>query len=64
MMKIPINCEKCGALIATFDTQQDAACNLAERPCGAKACDSCCDTCESENSDGANYPCCPYKEDI
>lgn len=61
-MMIPVRCEKCGNLIATFDTQHDTACDWAEKPCGAKVCDTCCEACERENSDGVNFPWCPYKE--
>lgn len=44
-MKIPVCCEKCGKLIATFDTHEDSDASFLEAPCGEKVCEDCCDAC-------------------
>lgn len=62
-MNIPIRCEKCGEIIATFDTRHDTSCGWAEAPCGEKVCEDCCNTCECENMNGIYYSHCPYKEE-
>jgi len=62
-MRIPIYCENCGKLIATFDTAKDTSTTWAEAPCGEKICDACCEACERENADGINHTGCPIKED-
>ena len=38
-MRIPINCEHCGELIAMFDTNEDVSAEWAEAPCGEKVCE-------------------------
>lgn len=52
-MKIPIYCEHCGKLIATFDTSRDTSVDWAESPCGKKVCEKCCDECENQLDDHA-----------
>lgn len=44
-MRIPINCEHCGELIAMFDTNEDVSAEWAEAPCGEKVCEACCEDC-------------------
>ena len=46
-MRIPIYCERCGDLIAIFDTNEDVSCEWAEAPCGEKVCEKCCKDCAS-----------------
>ena len=47
-MKIPVHCEKCGKLMATFDTHEDTDASFLESPCGEKVCEDCCDDCANE----------------
>lgn len=47
-MKIPIFCERCGELIATFDTTYDTSSDWAEAPCGEKVCEECCENCAKQ----------------
>lgn len=55
-MKIPIYCERCGKLIATFDTAKDSSVEWAEAPCGEKVCEECCAECAKNDA-------CMYREE-
>ena len=59
-MKIPIYCEHCGELIATFDTSADVTCEWAEAPCGEKVCEECCDICAQQHDP---YHACMYRRE-
>lgn len=61
-MKIPIKCEHCGGLIATFDTTKDTDAGWAEAPCGEKVCKECCDEC-AKNHELESYNGCMYRNE-
>ena len=57
-MKIPIYCERCGELIATFDTAEDTSCDWAKAPCGERLCDECCNECAEQDDP---YHACKFR---
>ena len=57
-MRIPIHCEHCGELIATFDTTEDTSVEWAEAPWGEKVCDECCAECVKQHDP---YHACMYR---
>ena len=59
-MKIPIYCEHCGELIATFDTNMDISVDWAEAPCGEKVCEECCAECAKQHDP---YHACVYSRE-
>lgn len=57
-MKIPIHCEHCGELIATFDTSEDSSAEWSEAPCGEKVCEECCKECAKQHDP---YHACMFR---
>lgn len=62
-MKLPVHCEHCGKLIATYDTSKDTDASFLEAPCGEKVCEDCCDECDKNGVWGENTYHCSLRED-
>ena len=62
-MRIPIYCEHCGELIATFDTAEDTSAEWAEAPCGENVCDECCAECAECAEQHDPYHACIYRRE-
>ena len=60
---IPVLCQSCGKLIATYDTANDVSPAPLEAPCGEKVCEACCDLCNQEGIWGIHGEHCPDRED-
>lgn len=59
-MKIPIHCEYCGEVIATFDTAEDTCVEWSEAPCGEKVCEECCNECAKQHDP---YHSCMFRKE-
>lgn len=59
-MKIPIHCEHCGEVIATFDTAEDTSAEWLEAPCGEKVCEECCKECAKQHNP---YHACMFRRE-